>query len=438
VVRLWEALENVGLKVYAPRAGSFLKVEESVAVFGVLLHILGKVARGHYPGKDFQDYTEWLDGAYQVADEVIQNDPLLKRYVEDTKSEITTAKKDYELLFTAIEQKKWQLDQPYEINVMKRHLVNVTGISKRAQRNILSGYFDRVVEQRKAIGKPISLSYVLTRSTSLDWTILDLFYRLFTFNYFKAMIDLAETGGDEGPICNLCLISQYLSRFMDLYRPVISADVLIEDKYQNWLFGSFLYALFRLGESGYENPEDPFPKGRIPFLTIHQAKGLEFPVVVFGNPRKSNKGVQPVERIVHPLIERQGEPLDKIPEFDMMRLFYVALSRAKNLLIIPHWSSAGNYVSPPLRDLLDEDHLIRIPDFDITTLPEAKMDKADLPKNYSYTSDYLQYKKCPRQYMIFRKYNFVPSRSQTMFFGNLVHHTLEDLHQHLIALRTQP
>lgn len=37
--------------------------------------------------------------------------------------------------------------------------------------------------------------------------------------------------------------------------------------------------------------------------------------------------------------------------------------------------------------------------------------------------------------MIFRKYGFVPSRSQTMFFGSLVHQTLDDLHQFLIARR---
>jgi DNA helicase-2/ATP-dependent DNA helicase PcrA len=37
--------------------------------------------------------------------------------------------------------------------------------------------------------------------------------------------------------------------------------------------------------------------------------------------------------------------------------------------------------------------------------------------------------------MIFRKYGFAPSRSQTMFFGSLVHQTLEDLHQYLIAER---
>jgi DNA helicase-2/ATP-dependent DNA helicase PcrA len=37
--------------------------------------------------------------------------------------------------------------------------------------------------------------------------------------------------------------------------------------------------------------------------------------------------------------------------------------------------------------------------------------------------------------MIFRKYGFVPSRSQTMFFGSLVHQTIEDLHHLLLNER---
>ncbi len=120
------------------------------------------------------------------------------------------------------------------------------------------------------------------------------------------------------------------------------------------LFGSFLFALFRRGESEYEDAEDPFPKGRIPFLTIHQAKGLEFPIVVLGNPRKDiNRGPQPVERLVQPFLDREGEPLDRMAEFDAMRLFYVALSRAKNLLVIAHPTGRGQHINPPFQTLLD-------------------------------------------------------------------------------------
>jgi DNA helicase-2/ATP-dependent DNA helicase PcrA len=117
-----------------------------------------------------------------------------------------------------------------------------------------------------------------------------------------------------------------------------------------------------------------------------------------------------------------------------MRMFYVALSRAKNLLVIAHYNSQGNYVNEPFKKML-HNGFPRIPGFDIGSLPAAALEENDLSKNYSYTGDYLLYRKCPRQYMIFRKYGFVPSRSQTMAFGSLVHRTLEDLHQFLIARR---
>jgi DNA helicase-2/ATP-dependent DNA helicase PcrA len=120
-------------------------------------------------------------------------------------------------------------------------------------------------------------------------------------------------------------------------------------------------------------------------------------------------------------------------EFDAMRMFYVALSRAKNLLVIPHYKGRGQKLSPPFDELIHS--LERLADFDLSSLPTTNSNKEDIPKTYSYTADYLPYQTCPRQYMIFRKYGFAPARSQTMFFGNLVHQTIEDLHQHLIANR---
>lgn len=434
VHRLRRALEELDLKVYAPRAGRFLEVDEAVDVFGIFLHIFGKPTRGLYPGRDYNDYFNWVDDSFKVGKAIIDADPMLQQFVQDRKADLERAQRDYLALVSLVNRRGWRVDQPYDLATMKRPLHDMVGISDIARRNIASSYFDRVVIRRQQEGNPILLDYVLKRATSIDWNVLDLFYRLCGFHHFKAMFDLAEIGADEGPICNLSLISQYLAKFMDEYRSVITAEILLEAGFQRLLFGSYLYTLFRLGESEYEDAEDPFPKGRIPFLTIHQAKGLEFPVVVFGNPRK-NASVQQVEKIIQPLLDRQSEPINRIGEFDMMRLFYVALSRAKNLLIIPHWSSQHHWVSKPLRDLLDAEHLVRIPDFDLATLPEAHIVKDDLPKNYSYTSDYLLYEKCPRQYMVFKKYGFVASRSQTMFFGNLVHRTLEDLHQYLIAKR---
>ena len=320
---------------------------------------------------------------------------------------------------------------------MKRALYDAPRLSETARRKLGSPYFEKVIERRIAGGRPFTVSYILSSMTALDWGVLDLFYRLCGFDHFRAMFDLAECGEDEGPICNLGLISQYLSRFMDEYGAIITAPLLRDEGMPRILFSSYLFALFRRGESEYEDAEDPFPKGRIPFLTIHQAKGLEFPVVVLGNARKdTNRGPQPVERLVKPLLDREGEPLERLAEFDAMRLFYVALSRAKNLLVIAHPKGAGQRINKPFQALLDDD-LPRIAQLNVASLPVARLEEDETPRSYSYTGDYLYYQRCPRQYMIFRKYGFVPSRSQTMMFGSLVHRTLDDLHQLLIFRRSQ-
>jgi len=280
------------------------------------------------------------------------------------------------------------------------------------------------------------LLYVLKRVTSIDWNLLDLFYRLSGFEHFKKMFDAAEQNGDEGPVANLGLITQYLSRFVDDRVPLITADLLV-DKVLQIVFYSYLFSLYRLGETEIEDADDPFPKGRIPFLTIHQSKGLEFPVVVLGNLRKDNKGPNRIEQITRPLMEREpGEPLERMTEFDIMRMFCVARARAKNLLVIAHYRGRGQRMNDEFRALLNDD-FPRIPELDLASLPPAELKEETLPKSYSFTSDFLMYKKCPRQYMIFRKFGFVPSRSQTMFFGSLVHRTLEDLHHELIRRRSQ-
>jgi DNA helicase-2/ATP-dependent DNA helicase PcrA len=409
VLRFKEELEKLDLKVYAPRAGRFIEVPEAVAVFGVLSHIFGKPTRGEFPGEEYNNYFDWIDSSFAEAEEIIRRDTNLQRFIEDRQAEIANALHDRQVLLQRVEKRGWNLDEPYDPERMKDDLTGIKNLSEPARRNLRNKYFESVLHDRQGSDKPILLRYVIARATSLDWTVLDLFYRLTAFNHFKAMFDLAENGEDEGPICNLSLISKYLARFMDEYRSVITAEALAEDRYQGQLFGSYLYTLYRMGESEYEDAEDPFPKGRIPFLTVHQAKGLEFPVVVFGNPRKQVK-IQPLETIVQPLLDRQGEPLEKMAQFDFMRLFYVALSRAKNLLIIPHWKGSGNYVSPPLRQMLEADQIVHIPGFDVRSVPAASLEEAELSKNYSYTSDYQQYKRCPRQYMVFRKYGFAHSR----------------------------
>ena len=424
-------LEARDLKVYAPRANKFLNVEEAVEMFGVFSLIFGRLEMGFYPGRDYADYFAWLDYARSRAGLIIDNDRSLHNFVVEKQLEIEQAIDDYEKLVQRVENLGLSLKDRYK-KEMKYPLLAGLSISQETQSNLNSKYFERLVANQSGSRSNISVKYAITRATSLDWTLLDLFYKILGFDHFRSKIDLAENGVDEGPICNLTLISSYLSRFMDLHFSVLSASNLRENRLQRLLFGSYLYSLFRLGESEYEDENDPFPKGRIPFLTVHQAKGLEFPVVVFGNPRK--RTTTPImEQIVSPFITRQREPLSRMGTYDMMRLFYVAMSRSKELLIIPDWNSPYMSVNQPLRSLINNSNLPSLSDLAPVSVPVSNSENRSLTNTYSYTSDFQQYKKCPRQYMLFRKFGFSPSRSQTQFFGTLVHQTIEDLHQYILS-----
>ncbi len=427
-----EAFESLGVPVYAPRAGRFLEVNESKAIWGLLLKIFG---RPKYDEMSFglQDFNRWIKDCIEYADQLIESDSLLKEYINDRKQEIETVVGDYEILLKLASRRKWDVKTP-ALPAMIDEMAKNPSISLRAKKNLNNHFFRKSLQIKQKEKKPFSLEYVLRRVTALDWSILDLFYQLNGFRYFRDMYRLAETGLDEGPVCNLGLITQYLSRFMEEYVAILTAPLLYEDKFVRIFFASYTYALFRLGESEYENAEDPFPKGRVPFLTIHQSKGLEFPVVVMGGLFRKDREASKVEEIIRHISKKEGEPLDRISEFDNMRMFYVGLSRAKNLLVLPRYKGPAA-AHDAFRELFADTKFTTIQETNWSAIPEAVLDQEDLGKNYSYTGDYLNYRKCPRQYMVFRKYGFVPSRSQTMFFGNLVHKTIEDLHQLLINER---
>ncbi len=91
VARMKDALEARGLRVYAPRAGTFLEVPEAVAMFGLYLRIFGRLARRDFGGEDYHSYHDWLDNAETVAEGLCETDRRLDAYVRDRQAEIERA-----------------------------------------------------------------------------------------------------------------------------------------------------------------------------------------------------------------------------------------------------------------------------------------------------------------------------------------------------------
>ena len=55
-----------------------------------------------------------------------------------------------------------------------------------------------------------------------------------------------------------------------------------------------------------------------------------------------------------------------------------------------------------------------------------------MKRAFSFTGDLKVYETCPRQYQFFREYDFTPSRSAVIFFGLLVHQTIEEIHRRVL------
>jgi len=53
-------------------------------------------------------------------------------------------------------------------------------------------------------------------------------------------------------------------------------------------------------------------------------------------------------------------------------------------------------------------------------------------KTFSFTSDLKVYETCPRQYNFFRNLEFAPARTAEIFFGTVVHQTIEDIHRYVL------
>ena len=430
-----EALANAfaekGISYYAPRAKNFLDTEECLVTFGLFAKIFDYKTRIKEP-----KYAQWFQDAITEAEGIIDKDPLLARFITARQKQIDFVKKNYSVLIKYCEKQNIDPSSPADISIIGK-LSLIAELDDEVKKALNRGQLKQFVDYRKRVNNPVSVNYVLTRVTALDWTALDLFYQFNCFDYYSKKYELAEKGGEDAGMYNLGMITGFISSFMETSNPILSGASFQKNAVAMSMFDSFLYMIYRRGETEYEDSEDPFPKGCVPFITIHQSKGLEFPVVILGSMSHTKREARKLDVLVRNIQDENGEtpkicePLSMMDTYDAMRMFYVALSRAKNLVVLS-WPK-GARVFENFRTYLESAKLPDIDSFKIDDLPEAKADNDQLAHVYSYTADFLPYEQCPRNYMVFHKYGFVPSRSQTMFFGSLVHQTIEDLQNHLRA-----
>lgn len=298
----------------------------------------------------------------------------------------------------------------------------------------LASYVDEsLVELGRRFGTSNPLTGALRRWTSqiealqedesLDMRPADYFYELLAYEPLRSAVK------EENKARNIALFSQLINTFQTYYHYSI-ITFANRQIIRFHLFNSFFRLLYDGGINEYEDPDRPFPRGYVQVMTIHQAKGLEFPMVVVGSLSTQLSSPKQIDRDLGTYYHRPPfEPEGRITAFDRMRLHYVAFSRPQKVLVLTAHEPPKDHFAVIWQGLPQwpyvKKELLAAQQFEFRQRMPVK-------KSYSFTGDLKIYETCPRQYQYFREYDFTPSRSAVIFFGLLVHETIEEIHRYVL------
>ena len=256
-------------------------------------------------------------------------------------------------------------------------------------------------------------------------SLLEVLYEILRISEYFAG---AERDGDEEAVRNLGILTK------------IAGDFDEHSGTKNlYAFMSYLKLLREGAHDSYRrDPEDA-----VSVMTVHQAKGLEFPVVVIG---AAMEGRFPVRARRSPYeipckLMRSGPPEVRDPHIvDERKLFYVAATRARDLLIIGTAdvvNKRGGGPSEFIRELAGDrlaeaerrGRELSRQAFRVEEVGE-KSHEPRLRLSYYQIAHYLQ---CPLRYRYFYVDGMANILSDKLYFGSAVHRALDLIHRDVMA-----
>jgi len=220
----------------------------------------------------------------------------------------------------------------------------------------------------------------------------------------------------------------------------------------------FINLSVELGESPLASETDWTENDAVNLLTVHSAKGLEFPVVFLVNlvdrrfPTTERREQIPIPDELIKEILPQGD----FHLGEERRLFYVGMTRARDRLYL----AAANYygegkrekkISPFVIEALgevknypagggtkikDKDEQLAIFDFKPVLEPEIsnfKFQISNSPVTYLSYSQIETFNTCPLQYKYRHILRIPTPPSAALSFGDTIHQTMKDFYQKAIA-----
>lgn len=256
-------------------------------------------------------------------------------------------------------------------------------------------------------------------------SLLDVLYKILQISgYFRRI----EKKQDAEGIRNIGILTRIVGEF-DEYG---GTNVL-------YPFLSYMKMLKQGALDSFVRP----PEDAVQVMTVHQAKGLEFPVVIIGaamEGRFPTYARRNKYEIPYRLMKSGKPEVADHHLVDERKLFYVAVTRARDLLIIGTSdvvNKRGGGPSRFIKELLGNDtdgalersrRILKSNKIKVFPL-EKKIQEPRIRLSYSQLAYYLQ---CPIRYKYFEIDEMDTPRQPYLFFGASVHRALELIHKDLI------
>jgi len=238
----------------------------------------------------------------------------------------------------------------------------------------------------------------------------------------SGFLSRAINNNDDESLRIISKITKIAREFEEMHPPNIRA------------FTEFIKGLWEAGRA--ELPETAITEPNcLKIMTVHQAKGLEFPVVVLG---EAVEGRFPSPDLGDPFYRPKQiakRPVkDEIHENEEKRLFYVAMTRARDLLII---SSANKISSLHKRTTGETRWLKSIPSH---TLGSTGTIINNIRKSLGWDFEFKKerkvfsfsklnyYRFCPFRYKMIREIRFAFPPRTYFIVGKSMHDALEHIH----------
>jgi DNA helicase-2/ATP-dependent DNA helicase PcrA len=254
-------------------------------------------------------------------------------------------------------------------------------------------------------------------------SLLAVLYRLLAIT---GCVQRFESAGDAEALSNLAVMTQLVANW---------------DRYGNSRnFYPFQKYLKLLKQGGVDPVLVPPPEA-VQVMTIHQAKGLEFPLVVLGAAMKGrlpSRARKEHYQVPYEL-RMSGEPSEQgdLHMIDERRLFYVAATRARDLLIVGTAdvvNKRGGGPSPYVYEMFGDDleEAARASEDKVEAIEAGAAEPVEARGRYNF-SQLAYYLQCPMRYKFGEVYGFQAPWLDPVDFGSNVHRALDVIHERVLA-----